>query len=169
MFQLDNAKAFVDSYTPIAEKHGDECKMAGSIKLSLQLHNSALDTFHKDLRPALFRKPSKGEQQDLIDKDGLTALKFPRLGSLSWDEDFPGYEIELAGGLGLTEPLFLADVTVKKLKFEPLEGGSVQVSFSVVCHPDSAEAGQLCQLIQSDVEVTLVPPTKQAEELQKAA
>ena len=169
MFELEKASSFISSFNPRAEKHGEDNKLAADIKVELQLHNSALDSFHKDLRPALFRKPAKGEQQDLIDKDAMTAVKFPRLGAISWDEEFTGYEIEIGIGLGLSEPLFMADVTVKKFRFEPLEGGSVSVTFSVICHPDAEEAGLLCGLIQSDVELTLTPPSKQAEELPKAA
>lgn len=169
MFQLDKAQAKIANVNPRAEKHGEDNKLAADIKVELQAHNSMLDSFDKLLRPALFRKPGKGEQQDLIDKDGLTAVKFPRIEALVWDEEFPGYEIEIGSGLGLSEPLFLADVTVKKFRFEPIEGGSVIVTFNVICHPDTEEIGLLCSLIQSEAEVTLTPPTAQAEDLPKAA
>lgn len=165
MFQLNDATAKIANFNPRAEKHGEDNVTAGDIKIAVTTSNGILDYFSKDLRAALYRKAVAGEQQDLIDgKDALVAVKMPRLGAQSWDEEFPGYEIKLGGGLGLTEPLVLVDVTLKKFRFEPLEGGSVAVTFSAICHPDAEEAGQLCQLIQNDVQLTVIPPTKQAQQ-----
>ncbi|WP_045764639.1 hypothetical protein [Xanthomonas albilineans] len=165
MFQLDDATAKVANFNPRAEKHGDDNVTAGDIKIVTTVSNGVLDHFSKHLRTALYRKALKGEQQDLIEGgDALVAVKFPRIGAIAWDEEFPGYEIEIGGGLGLAEPLVLVDVTLKKFRFEPLEGGSVAVTFSAICHPDAEEAGQLCQLIQNDVQLTVRPPTKPAQQ-----
>lgn len=162
MFELAKTSAKIANFNPRAEKHGEDNKLAADIKVELQVHNSVLDNFDKKLRGTLFRKPGKGEQPDMLDKDQLTAVQFPRMGELSWDEEFPGYDLEIASGMGLSEPLFLSDVTLKKFRFEAIEGGSVNVTFNVICHPDKAEAGELCALIQSDAEITLTPPKKQA-------
>ena len=165
MFQLDDATAKVANFNPRAEKHGEDNVTAGDIKIVATVSNGVLDYFNKHLRAALYRKALAGEQQDLIEGgNALVAVKFPRLGAIAWDEDFPGYEIELGGGLGLTEPLVLVDVTLKKFRFEPLEGGSVAVTFSAICHPDAEEAGLLCQMIQNDVQLTVRPPTKQGQQ-----
>jgi len=163
MFELTKANVKIANVNPRAEKHGDENKLAADIKIELQVHNSALDSFDEKLRKALFRKPGKGEQQDLLDKDQLTAVQFPRLGDVNWDEEFPGYELEIACGLGLSDPMVIVDVMLKKFCFEPLEGGSVNVTFNAICHPNTEEIGQLCALIQSDAEITLTPPSKQAQ------
>lgn len=162
MFELQNAAAKVANFNPRAEKHGGENVTAGDIKFEVTASSGVLDHFHADLRAALYRKAVAGEQQDLIDgADALVAVKFPRVGSLAWDEEFPGYEIELdADGLGLSEPLLLVDVTLKKFRFEPLEGGSVAITFNAICHPDAEDAGTLCQLIQDDVELTLRSPKR---------
>jgi len=117
MFGLDDAPAKVANFNPRAEKHGDENKLAGDLKLVLAANNSVLDYFSKGLRQMLYRKPAQGEQQDLIEGgDGLTAVKFPRLGTLSWDEEYPGYELVIGTGLGLSEPMVISDVTLKRLK-----------------------------------------------------
>lgn len=164
MFELNDAAAKVVNFNPRAEKHGDENKMAGDLKLLATTGNGVLDFFSKELRKTLYRKPSQGEQQDLIDgSDGLTAVKFPRLGALSWDEDYPGYHLVIGGGLGLSEPMVLKDVTLKRFRFAALDGGSVQVGVSALFHPSTEQAGQLCALIQEEVQITLIPPTKQAK------
>jgi hypothetical protein len=169
MFGLDNAPAKIANVNPRAEKHGEDNKLAADIKIELQAHNSILDSFDEKLRKALFRKPGKGEQQDMLDKDQLTAVQFPRVEGVSWQEEFPGYDLQISEGMGLAEPLFVSDVMLKKFRFEPLEGGSVNITFNVICHPDADEIGQLCTLIQSDVAITLTPPAKQSEALPKAA
>ncbi|PJL71665.1 hypothetical protein B9Y75_06785 [Stenotrophomonas maltophilia] len=159
MFELNDATAKVANFNPRAEKHGDENKPAGDLKLVVCVANGVLDYFQKGLRQALYRKPNQGEQQDLIEgSDGLTAVKFPKLGALSWDEEYPGYSMVIGGGLGLEKPLVIVDVTLKKISFEPLEGGSLQITFSAAFHPTKLESGPLCELIKSDVQVTLVSP-----------
>jgi hypothetical protein len=164
MFQLDKHLVKVSNFNPRAEKHGEDNKLAADITFEVDVANDLLDAFDKDLRKALYRKAAKGEQPDLIaGSDGLVAVKFPRIGALSWEEEFPGYEIELDGGLGLAEPLILVDVTLRKFKFAAIEGGSVSIKFSAICHPEPSEAGQLCALIQEQAELTLTPPTKQAQ------
>ena len=66
----------------------------------------------------------------MLDKDQLTAVQFPRMGELSWDEEFPGYDRDRVRRL--SRPLFLSDVTLKKFRFEAIEGGSVNVTFNVI-------------------------------------
>lgn len=164
MFELNDATAKVANFNPRAEKHGEENKLAGDLKCVAVTNSSVLDFFSKDLRKALYRKATQGEQQDLIEgADGLTAVKFPRLGSLSWAEEYPGYELVIGTGLGLSEPLVISDVTLKRFKFEPLEGGSLAVTFSAVFHPSPEDAGLLCALIQNDVQLTLVSPLNQGK------
>ncbi|GAB3054328.1 hypothetical protein [Stenotrophomonas tumulicola] len=164
MFELNDAAAKVANFNPRAEKHGEENKLAGDLKCVAVVNSGVLDFFNKELRKALYRKATPGEQQDLIEgTDGLTAVKFPRLGSLSWAEEYPGYELIIGSGLGLSEPIAITDVTLKRFKFEPLEGGSLQVTFSAVFHPTSEEAGLLCALIQNEVSLTLVSPLNQGK------
>jgi len=165
MFNLDKHQVRIANVNPRAEKHGAENKLATDIKIEFTASNEVLNEFSKDLRAALYRKPGKGEQQDLIDgPNALTAVKFPLLGAVSWDDEFTGYELEISSGLGLVEPLIMVDITLKKFRFEPLEGGSVAISFNAICHPDADECGQLCSLIQEDAVLTLTPPSKQAEQ-----
>lgn len=168
MFQLDKHQAKIASVTPIAEKHGEETVLAASIKFDITCSRTVLDQLGlKKLREALFRKPSAGQQQELDGMgDGNTALAFPQLGSLRITEEFTGYTATVSRGLDIADPLALTEATVKKIALEPVEGGSVKVSFSVVCHPDPRTLGELCEQLQDVVDLTLTPP-KAAQ--QKAA
>lgn len=168
---LTKHQALIASVTPIAEKHGEDTVLAASIKFQFTAAKSVLDQLGlKRLREALFRKPGAGEQQSLpiAGEDGNTALAFPSLKAFAIDEDFPGYVALIDSGLGVAPSLKLSEATVKKITLDPLEGGSVDVSFSLVCHPDSATLGKLCELLQNTVDLTLTPPAAEATKPAKA-
>jgi hypothetical protein len=162
---LEKHQALIASVTPIAEKHGDETVLAASIKFHFTAGKAVLDQLGlKNLRVALYRKPGSGQQQSLPmeGEDGHTALAFPSLKAFSIDEDFPGYVAVIGSGLDIGEPLKVSEATVKKIALDPMEGGSVAVSFSLVCHPDARTLGELCELLQDTVDLTLTPPQASA-------
>lgn len=174
MFQLSNQPTKINSFTPRMEKHGDENVLAGTMKCETTMHSSVLDIVDKGLRKLLYRKPSPGEQTELPlgdANDGLTARKLPSLAPLKWDEDFPGYTLEIESGLAVDEVLRLKDVELHGFSFEPLDGGSCTVKFSLNFRQDGRTSGKLCQLIQETVDVTLAPPVRENEQqdLGKAA
>ena len=45
-----------------------------------------------------------------------------------------------------------------------MAGGAVTVSFSAACHPNTEQAGELCQLVQQDRYLTLIPPSAEAQQ-----
>lgn len=137
MFQLTNQQTKINSFTPRAEKHGEENVLAGTLKCETTMHSSVLDIFDKGFR------------------------KLPCLAPLKFDEDFPGYALEIQSGLALNESLKLADVELHGFSFEPLDGGSCTVKFALNFRQDGRTSGKLCQLIQETVEVTLVPPARE--------
>lgn len=159
-FHVPRTLAKIDSFTPRAEKHGQENKPAGTLKITVAMHASALDTLDAGFRRFLFRRPSAGEQQQLIDGDNLTELALPHLAPLRYGEKFPGYTLTIETGLELSKPMILDGVELSALQIEPIKGGSVKLSFNAACHPDGEEQfGALCQLIQNKAEITLTPPT----------
>ena len=165
MFSLDKQQTSINSFTPRMEKHGNENVLAGTLKCETTMHNSVLDLFDKGFKKLLYRKPAPGEQTELPlgDSDGLTARKLPQLKPLSWDEDFPGYKIEIVSGLALDEVIRLDDVEVSGFVFEALDGGSCKVKFTANFNQDGRTSGKLCQLIQETVELSLMPPERGEE------
>ncbi len=162
MFALQDHDAKVASFNPRAEKHGEENVPAGDIKFEIAAHSSILDAFHSGYRKFLFRKPGVGEQPGLpfADGDDLTALAQPNLEPLKLKEEFPGYSLKITSNLGFSEPITLGDVELSNFTIKPINGGSVNLSFSATCHPGEDQAGKLCQLIQNACVVTLEPPSK---------
>lgn len=171
MFELTDQQAKINHFSPRMEKHGEENVLAGTLKLETTMHASVLDHFDKSLRKLLYRKPGAGEQSELPlgDGDGLTARKLPHLAPLKWDEDFPGYKIEIQSGLALDESIKLADVEIHGFAFEAMDGGSVTVRFSANFNQDGRTSGKLCQLIQETVELSLVAPTRDETKQQEMA
>lgn len=159
MFELQDKTVKIANVNLRAEKHGDENELACDIKIEAHCPASVLDSFDPAIAPFLFRAPKTGEQQSLPMEEGeqRTERRCPRLGSLKWDEEFPGYRITIAGGMGLKKPIELeADLT--KFQFEPLDGGSVKITFNASVHPDGKTTGQLAEQIQEEVELTLKAP-----------
>lgn len=170
MFQLQEARARIANVNPRAEKHGDENKLACDIKVEVTLSGDALNAFDPGLRAALYREVRKGEQAELpgIGDSKFGAVRFPMLKPVNWDEEFPGYTLLVGAGLGLSDPVELADVMLRKFTFLPLTGGSLEMTFSVVAHPEADEVGALCTMIQDDAVLTLTPPATDGEQ-KKAA
>lgn len=80
MFQLEKHDSAIANVNQRIERHGEERELAADIKFTTSAGNTLLDSIEKGLKEALFRKPGKGEQQDLpIGDTPLSAVKFPSL------------------------------------------------------------------------------------------
>lgn len=159
MFILTKHDVALTNLNSRIERHGDERALAADIKIKTSASNDLLDSFDKGLRDALFRKPGKGEQQDLPSiGNALTAVKFPALEPLHLAHEFTGYELQLHGLLETGEPLLLVDVKLKKFVIEPKEGGSVELAFTASANVDPEELAELSEaLIRENVLLTATP------------
>ena len=166
MFGLDKHDCSIGNVNQRIERHGDERALAADIKFSTTAGNVILDSLEKGLKEALFRKPNRGEQQDIPGiGQALTAVKFPNLEPQRLSHEFSGYELTIDGMLEASEPIFLADVKLKKFVIEPLEGGSVGLTFTASANVEPSDLAELSEaLIREDVRVTLTPPAKQSGE-----
>ncbi len=158
MFELTRTKMKLSSVNPRAEIHGEERKPACDLKFEVTCGNDVLIDFHPELRGMLFKKD---EQPDLVDQanpEALTALRFPRLGTLKYDWEGVGYKLTIDYGIGGKSDIVLGECQVDSMRIDPMNGGSVRLGFRVICHPESKQMGQLCELIQQDIEVSVTPP-----------
>lgn len=158
MFKLNHQIAKLENANPRAEVHGEDHKLAVDLKISVTLANDCLSEFDPALKGALYWK-GDGSQGELLDDPGhLPALRFPEMGPLKWSKDLAGYNLTAHIGVSGSSNIFLGDCAIDKFVFEPLEGGSVSVSFRIQSYPDPVTLGRLCELIQQDIELTLTPP-----------
>lgn len=169
MFSTTNQKTSISNFKPAKEMHGPDKRLVGDLKVTMNVGNTVLDHIGRDLRAALYRKAETGEdprQGDMLPlvTDGLVKLKNPNLKPLSFDEKFPGYEATFPSTLAVDETIKLTGVTLSGFTVEAKDGGTVELSFNMRFPVDGQYAGKLCQLIQEDIELTLVPPSAEQQE-----
>lgn len=161
MLALKQHNAALSNLNIRIERHGDERQLAADLKLSMTVAGVVLDTIEAGLHGSMFKAPSAGDQPDLLDPSSLTAVKFPHLQPLVLTHKFPGYEAEVGTGLDDDEPLFLADLELKKITAKPLEGGSAELSFTLSGNIDADDVAQLADLlVREDVVLSITPPTR---------
>lgn len=157
MFSLNNQKAKLTSVNPRAELHGQDKKLAVDLKFEIKVSNDVLSEFDPSLKSAFYKKSDA--QGDLIDEPGhLPALKFPLMGPVKWGKDFSGYETVIHYGISGAQDIRLIECEVDNFRFDCQDGGTVTVSFRVIAHPEHTEMGRLCEMIQTEVEMSLVEP-----------
>lgn len=165
MLALKQHNASLSNLNLRIERHGDERQLAADLKLTMNVAGSVLNDIERGLHESLFRQPGSGEQQDLIDPSLLTAVKFPHMEPVRLSHKFPGYVLEIAGDED-DEPLFLADVELKKIAAHPLEGGSVELTFTLSANVEREDVDELTALyIREDVVLSVTPPQRAQPEV----
>ncbi|OGT02867.1 MAG: hypothetical protein A2143_05910 [Gallionellales bacterium RBG_16_57_15] len=158
MFSLQNQSAKLTSVNPRAEIHGDEHVMAADLKFEIKVSNDVLSEFDHALKSALYEK-GNAAQGELIDEPGhLPSLRFPLMAPIGWGSELPGYETRIHHGIGGNSDISMDDCKVDKFTFEPQDGGTVVVRFRVIAHPGANDLGRLCEMIQQEVEMSLIEP-----------
>ncbi|MCZ4330742.1 hypothetical protein [Castellaniella denitrificans] len=142
------------------EKHGPDNVPGADLKVTTTLSNDVLAEFHPTLKSMLFRKPNPGEE-DLVDKAGEageTRLRFgSNINAIRWVHQIVGAGFTVHYGTGKSD-IELTDTTIDGFVIEPMDGGSVVVSFRVKCNPDEKQVGKLSTLMGGEIEFSLVPP-----------
>lgn len=165
MFQLENHHVVLSKLTTRTEKHGDEDVPAASLRITAAVHSGMLDLFNTSLRKTFFCKPRVGDQQriPLEAGDDRTSIAIPEIKDLSWDAEYPGYQLSLGVDLEASKPVVLKGVDLSKFAFEFIEGGSVRISFSVACTPDGDQVADLYEWQGKELLLSLTPPKADAQ------
>jgi hypothetical protein len=158
MFDLDTTQVKLANVNPRAELHGEDPKPAFDLKIEATLPNDALIQFHPELRAMLFKMNDAPDLVDQVEPTALTALRFPKMGAIKWDWEGTGYDVTVGYGIGGDSDIQLADCKVDHFKFEPMNGGSVLVTFRIIAHPETADVGKLCEFIQQNIDLTVTAP-----------
>ncbi|WP_103035275.1 hypothetical protein [Castellaniella caeni] len=160
MLSLDHQIGQFTNFNPRPEKHGPESVPGADLKISMTVSNDVLNEFQPTLKSMLFREPEPNEE-DLLDKagtPGLTRLRFGnRINKIGWAYDIVGADFTIHYGTGKHD-IELSDTTVDGFTFEPMDGGSVVVTFRVKCSPNEQQGGKLFTLMGGEIEFSLVPP-----------
>lgn len=159
-FELDAKEAKLTSYTPRRELHGEDPKPAASLAFAINLDASALAMFSPTLRSSFFYKASDEGRGDMVDKIADAAdLRYPEIEKpFKWTKEIIGAELVIDHGLGGKSNIKLPSCDVDNFSIHPMQGGQAIVTFSVACHPDKKQSGDLAFLIGETVKITLDPP-----------
>lgn len=158
-FSIENAKARLTHINLRNEKHGDEDVPAVDLKFEWPTSNDALALFHPDLRDAIFQQSPADRAQTHVAgvPAALKALVFPSMLPLRWGTDSTGLRLTIDHGLGGKSDLVMHDCIADKFVIEPMEGGSVAITFRVRTTNIAEELfGRLASLLGHDVPLTLV-------------
>lgn len=143
------------------EMHGEAKVLALDLSLTWTTHNTALDMFDAELRPALFAAMPRGQTEPELPMSDLAFLKFMQMiYPVKWETEYEGYTLRLDYGRGGDADKILHLCKVKNFQFTPLEGGSVEIHFSVSSAADitGQMVGIFSEYIQQDIVLTLLPP-----------
>ena len=97
----------------------------------------------------------------LVEGDGLTVLRYPKMGAIKWDWKGMGYTATVDYSLGGNSNIVLNECKVDHFKILAQNGGSVTITFRIIAHPESEDVGKLCEFIQRDIGLDLLPPAPQ--------
>lgn len=164
MFSLSEQRAKLSNVNIRAEIHGEETKIAVDLKIDVKMSNDVLSEFSPELKSSFYKKKDHG-QADLIDEPGrLTALKFPQMSPIKWDWQGVGYKTVINYGVSGKDDIGLDMTDIDQFRFDPMDGGTVDMSFRIVAHPTPEEIGRLSELVQREITLTLEEP--EAEEIE---
>jgi Ca2+-binding RTX toxin-like protein len=142
------------------ENHGKDYKMATVLTIQANMPNTTLRHFGAGLLEAIYRKAEPEEEsEDLAsDPDALNALRYPKMSGFDWDVEGTGYTATVAYGIGGTSDIEMIDAKVGSFHIQPMQGGTIQVSYNVTAHPDELSVGRLGSMQKGAIDLTLTAP-----------
>jgi hypothetical protein len=162
MFSLERQQVKLADVNPRAERHGEEHVIAADLKLEANMDNGCLAFFHPTLKSLLYFK-DESVVNDLVDQiHEAPNLRYKALGlPLKWTTEIIGASVSVHTPVS-GKDIELDMCGVNNFQLEPMEGGTVKLTFRVQAHPSERDLGKLCSMIQQDVEVSVTPPGENA-------
>lgn len=162
MLQLTEASATLANVNLRTEKVGrDNHRPAADLKFVVNIPNTQLDQISAGLLASLYKRANEqGHQGDLTAADpaAMTTLRHPKAKPWQSTEDWPGYFAQIKAGAYDLKDVELDKITLKSITCEAKTGGTVELSFTLGCHPTGADVGVLYDLMGNDVDLELTPP-----------
>jgi hypothetical protein len=158
-FRIDNdADIKLEHLNVRIEKHGDADATAVDLKLEYVTSNKVLDQFHGDLREALYA-PEQGKSKRIPGVEAtLPTRVFTQLEPLHWSDEAPCRKLTIRFGINGTTDLILPAATADRFVIQPLDGGSVALTFRVrACCDDERVLGRLPMLLNRLLPMRLEP------------
>lgn len=158
-FRIDNdADIKLEHLNVRVEKHGEADATAVDLKLEYVTGNKVLDQFHPDLREALYAS-EQGKSKRLPGIEQTLPIRvFTALQPLHWNEEAPSRKLIIRFGINGSTDLILPAATADHFVIQPLDGGSVALTFRVrACCDDERVLGRLPMLLNRLLPMRLEP------------
>lgn len=162
---IGKTKGKVDAITILSEKSGQNNVIpAVDIGITVTLPNKSLGMISQTIRAFLYENTGKGTGdlagvQPVSDLPNLTDAA-QRLGALNWEYEQTGCKLTVYSGATGHGDIKLKDCTVRKLKIDPKEGGSVDLTFHVyTTDVDEDTLGALAVLKSLERDIELEGPS----------
>lgn len=166
MFQLEMKMVRITSIDIRKEKDekGDEHSVC-DIGISAPMENEVLDHFNPLYRAAFYYGD---DQADMVSGTRLPHLKFP-FPRFSHKGSLEGYVFLAHIGAGGPSEVKLNDSVINKVNFLLQDKGAVTMGFVVRARTHPADVGKLSELLDTEVQISLVPPDEKKQfELEQA-
>lgn len=166
-FTLKDQKVLLVHLNTRAENHGEEVQSAADLKLRVDLTNDRLDDFDPNLKSFLYYF-DKEREADLADQaNDAPHIRVPSLGlPLKWTAEMTGAMLTVHHGIGGRSDLVLKDTKVNAFQILPREGGTIEITLRVQCHPDEKQFGRLSQMLKKEVQVSIEAQSENEEQEQ---
>lgn len=152
-----------------SERHGDKDVTAVDLKLEWTTGNVVLDQLHGALKECLYMHevvPSKLPGIETV----LSVRIFPQLEPLHWSGEVASRKLVIRHGIRGDADLILPACLVDRFVIQPLDGGTVCLTFRVraICE-DERILGRLPLLLNRQLPMGLLPDVSVAAEQQEEA
>lgn len=179
MFGIERKLIKVRSVTNVPEFKGEKREHACSVKFEYQIDNTILDILEPGLRKAFYEKDNgkpktadDGQQEMALPREDLDLTSRKLAGvhmPLKIKKEMAGYALIYHCGASEESFIKLGDVSLSDFSLDLQPGGTVLVMFSAYSKPGADVQGRIDHLAQTEIEITLTPPTeKQADLVDKA-
>lgn len=131
--RLDKKVGKVIAVNPRKEHHGESLALAVDVKLEVNCDRQVLAQFDQGLDAFLF---------------GDHGPRFPEIGAVPWGREYERCIVRL-------DEIELREATVRKISLLPEQGDSVKVGFTATLYPAQEAVGELAELVQEDVVISI--------------
>lgn len=155
MLELEDQLTKIAHVNVRNEKHGDEPVLSMDLRLRVLLSNDELAMFSPTLKDSFYFKNDSVQGDLVTSADHKPNLKNPKIGPLNWQGTWEHQLLRIHDKAKKSDGMVLDDCTVKKMKLDMKEGGTVVVECTLQCHPDEKTAARVIALLGQEAHMSL--------------
>lgn len=174
MFEIPTpSEVFLKNFQTRIEKHGDVNVLAVDLSCSYTAHNSVLDLINAKYRQMYYCNLTDDEKKRREQESGQEAMDLPisdlpniRATDIEYpvkhSKEYSGHTCRIPHGIDDTTAVVLRVCKVHKVRFTPIEGGSVEIEFSVSSSADISDhvTAVMPHKQQTKIPMLLLKPVK---------